>query len=91
MTDEATTTIHTIAIAGGTGKEGKGLAYRWAKAGYRLIIGSRVLEKALAAADDLNQLIQRWGESGGYGQPGRSQTGGPGGYYRSICSPYSYA
>jgi NADPH-dependent F420 reductase len=58
MTDETTTTIHTIAIAGGTGKEGKGLAYRWAKAGYRLIIGSRVLEKALSAADDLNQLIK---------------------------------
>ena len=58
MTDEAVTTIHTIAIAGGTGKEGKGLAYRWAKAGYRMIIGSRVLEKALAAADDLNQLIK---------------------------------
>ncbi len=58
MTDEATTTIHTIAIAGGTGKEGKGLAYRWAKAGYRLIIGSRVLEKALSAADDLNQLFK---------------------------------
>ncbi len=58
MTDEATTIIHTIAIAGGTGKEGKGLAYRWAKAGYRMIIGSRVLEKALSAADDLNQLIK---------------------------------
>jgi NADPH-dependent F420 reductase len=57
MTDEATTTIHTIAIAGGTGKEGKGLAYRWAKAGYRMIIGSRVLDKALSAADDLNQLL----------------------------------
>jgi NADPH-dependent F420 reductase len=57
MTDEATTTIHTIAIAGGTGKEGKGLAYRWAKAGYRMIIGSRVLDKALSAADDLNNLF----------------------------------
>jgi NADPH-dependent F420 reductase len=58
MTDEATTTIHTIAIAGGTGKEGKGLAYRWAKAGYRMIIGSRVLDKALSAADDLNHLFK---------------------------------
>lgn len=49
--------IKTIAIAGGTGKEGKGLAYRWAKAGYRVIIGSRQEEKALAAAADLNQLL----------------------------------
>jgi hypothetical protein len=57
MTDEFTQTIHTIAIAGGTGKEGKGLAYRWAKAGYRVIIGSRQLEKAQTAATDLNELF----------------------------------
>jgi hypothetical protein len=43
----------TIAILGGTGKEGKGLAYRWAKAGYRVLIGSRSLEKARAAAQEL--------------------------------------
>ncbi len=43
----------TIAIMGGTGKEGKGLAYRWARAGYPVIIGSRTAEKALAAAADL--------------------------------------
>lgn len=48
--------IHTIAIAGGTGKEGKGLAYRWAKAGYRVIIGSRQQEKAQAAVDELQAL-----------------------------------
>ncbi|TLN09910.1 NADPH-dependent F420 reductase [bacterium] len=45
--------IHTIAILGGTGKEGKGLAYRWAKAGYRVLIGSRLVEKAQAAVADL--------------------------------------
>ncbi len=27
----------TVAVLGGTGKEGKGLAYRWARAGYRVI------------------------------------------------------
>jgi NADPH-dependent F420 reductase len=43
----------TIAVLGGTGKEGKGLAYRWAKAGYRVLIGSRSLEKARAAALEL--------------------------------------
>ncbi len=57
MSDETTASIHTIAIAGGTGKEGKGLAYRWAKAGYKLIIGSRQIEKAQTAANDLNQLL----------------------------------
>lgn len=49
--------IHSIAILGGTGKEGKGLAYRWARAGYRIIIGSRSEEKALLAAEDLRSMI----------------------------------
>lgn len=46
-----------IAIIGGTGKEGKGLAYRWAKAGYTIIIGSRKLEKAKKAVDDILNMI----------------------------------
>lgn len=47
----------TIGILGGTGKEGKGLAYRWAKAGYRVLIGSRAENKALAAAQELGDLL----------------------------------
>ena len=35
-----------IAIIGGTGDLGGGLARRWAKAGYPVIIGSRAKEKA---------------------------------------------
>ena len=46
-----------IAILGGTGKEGKGLAYRWAKAGYHVIIGSRTPEKAQAAVAELTVLL----------------------------------
>lgn len=57
MTDMLSPEIRTIAIIGGTGKEGKGLAYRWAKSGYQMIIGSRTLEKAQAAAADLNLLL----------------------------------
>jgi len=49
--------LYTLAVLGGTGKEGKGLAYRWAKAGYRVIIGSRSPEKALAAAAELKQIL----------------------------------
>ena len=45
--------LMTLAVLGGTGKEGKGLAYRWAKAGYPVIIGSRSAEKAQAAAAEL--------------------------------------
>lgn len=55
----------TLAIVGGTGKEGKGLAYRWAKAGYRIIIGSRDPGKASAAARDLEQLLSLDGRVAG--------------------------
>ncbi|MDR0840814.1 MAG: NADPH-dependent F420 reductase [Christensenellaceae bacterium] len=39
-----------LAVIGGTGDMGYGLALRWAKAGHRVIIGSRALEKAQTAA-----------------------------------------
>jgi NADPH-dependent F420 reductase len=48
----------TIAVLGGTGKEGKGLAYRWAKAGYRVLIGSRSSEKAVQAASEIMQMLE---------------------------------
>lgn len=40
----------SIAIIGGTGKLGKGLARRWARAGHPIFIGSRSAEKASEAA-----------------------------------------
>ncbi len=43
-----------IAVVGGTGKEGSGLALRWAMAGYAVIIGSRAQDKAEQAARELN-------------------------------------
>lgn len=46
-----------IAIIGGTGKEGRGLAYRWAKFGHEVVIGSRAVEKAQIAADTINDLL----------------------------------
>ncbi len=49
----------TIAVLGGTGKEGKGLAFRWAKAGYKVIIGSRIPEKAQAAAAEVSEMLDR--------------------------------
>jgi hypothetical protein len=48
----------SIAVLGGTGKEGKGLAYRWAKAGYRVLIGSRSSEKAVTVASEIMQLLE---------------------------------
>ena len=50
-------TLPTIAVLGGTGKEGPGLALRWAHAGYQVIIGSRQLEKAQATAANLNEKL----------------------------------
>ncbi len=47
----------SIAILGGTGKEGKGLAYRWARAGYHVLIGSRDPEKANAAANEVKEML----------------------------------
>lgn len=46
-----------IAVLGGTGKEGSGLAFRWACAGYGVIIGSRKQEKAERVTDELNNLL----------------------------------
>ncbi|NPA90244.1 MAG: NADPH-dependent F420 reductase [Chloroflexi bacterium] len=43
-----------IAVIGGTGKEGSGLAMRWARAGYEVIIGSRSAEKGARVAAELN-------------------------------------
>ncbi len=45
-----------IAIVGGTGKEGKGLAYRIARAGFQVFVGSREIEKATVAASELNEM-----------------------------------
>jgi NADPH-dependent F420 reductase len=47
----------TIAIIGGTGNEGPGLALRWALGGYPVIIGSRVQEKAETTAETLNNEL----------------------------------
>jgi NADPH-dependent F420 reductase len=49
--------LGTIAILGGTGKEGKGLAYRWAKFGYKVLIGSRTPPKAIDAANEVGNLL----------------------------------
>lgn len=46
-----------IAILGGTGKEGLGIGYRWAKIGHKVTIGSRQESKALEAANKLEDLL----------------------------------
>jgi NADPH-dependent F420 reductase len=43
----------TVGILGGTGEQGHGLAYRLARAGQRIVIGSRSSERAAAAAQEV--------------------------------------
>ena len=50
--------LMTIAVLGGTGKEGKGLAYRWARAGYKVLIGSRSTERAVTAASEIMEMLE---------------------------------
>ncbi len=55
MSDESTSI--TIAIIGGTGKEGSGLARRWAKHGYHVFIGSRDRDRAVETASAINDEL----------------------------------
>ncbi|MDQ1249103.1 MAG: 8-hydroxy-5-deazaflavin:NADPH oxidoreductase [Actinomycetota bacterium] len=47
----------TVGVVGGTGEQGRGLATRWATAGLRVIIGSRIEARATAAAVEVGQAI----------------------------------
>jgi NADPH-dependent F420 reductase len=49
--------LETVAILGGTGDQGLGLAYRFAVAGRPVRIGSRKEERALAAAEDVRTKV----------------------------------
>jgi len=74
MTETAWELPKTIGIIGGTGKEGKGLAYRWSKAGIQVLIGSRQQEKAQAAAQDVNNLLGTTGKVQGMVNEQAAQT-----------------
>ncbi len=56
-----TETRPVLAILGGTGDLGTGLARRWAQAGYEVIIGSRTQDKANAAVADLREVMAERG------------------------------
>lgn len=47
----------TIAVLGGTGAEGSGLALRWAKAGLRVVVGSRLRERAEDTAGRIRAAV----------------------------------
>ncbi|GAA3599784.1 NADPH-dependent F420 reductase [Nonomuraea rosea] len=58
MTDVTTL---TVGVLGGTGPQGKGLALRWAKAGIKVIIGSRSAERAATVAAEMDDGVTGMG------------------------------
>ncbi|MFE5188147.1 NADPH-dependent F420 reductase [Streptomyces sp. NPDC056628] len=52
-----------VGVLGGTGPQGKGLAYRLALAGQKVIIGSRAAERAQAAAEELGHGVEGAGNA----------------------------
>jgi NADPH-dependent F420 reductase len=46
----------SVAVLGGTGKEGRGLALRWAKAGIEVFLGSRDADRAAATAREISEV-----------------------------------
>ncbi|QLJ00711.1 NADPH-dependent F420 reductase [Streptomyces sp. NEAU-sy36] len=49
---------HVVGVLGGTGPQGKGLAYRLARAGQKVIIGSRSADRARSAAEELGHGVE---------------------------------
>lgn len=50
---------HRIAVIGGTGPQGKGLGYRFARHGHDVVIGSRAADKASAVADEVATRLKQ--------------------------------
>jgi hypothetical protein len=50
-------TTYRIAVMGGTGPQGKGLAYRFARHGHAIVIGSRAAEKAEVVAAEVAERL----------------------------------
>lgn len=57
MVEHDSALLVSIAVLGGTGKEGSGLAMRWALRGYKVIIGSREAERAIQFASEMNAKL----------------------------------
>lgn len=50
-----------IAVLGGTGKLGRGLAARWALAGHEVLVGSRSRERGAKAAEEISEEVRALG------------------------------
>ncbi|MFF6998631.1 NADPH-dependent F420 reductase [Streptomyces sp. NPDC008313] len=52
-----------VGVLGGTGPQGKGLAYRLARAGQKVILGSRAADRARTAAEELGHGVEGTGNA----------------------------
>jgi len=50
-------TSYDIAVIGGTGPQGRGLGYRWARHGHRVVLGSRSAERAEQTAAEIRERL----------------------------------
>jgi NADPH-dependent F420 reductase len=50
-------TTYRIAVMGGTGPQGKGLGYRFARHGHSVVVGSRAAEKAEVSAEEIRARL----------------------------------
>ena len=58
MTEQPAPQPHRIAVIGGTGPQGKGLGYRFARHGHDVVVGSRAAERAGAVADEIATRLE---------------------------------
>lgn len=58
------TTIYSIAVIGGTGPQGTGLGYRFARGGHDVVLGSRVADRARVVADKVTARLASTPSSG---------------------------
>jgi NADPH-dependent F420 reductase len=57
MPEGAHVTTYKIAVIGGTGPQGKGLAYRWVRHGHTVVLGSRAADRAESAAAEIRARV----------------------------------
>jgi NADPH-dependent F420 reductase len=57
VTSSDTPDRYTVAVIGGTGPQGKGLGYRFARHGHDIVLGSRAAEKAEAVAAEVSERL----------------------------------
>jgi NADPH-dependent F420 reductase len=63
--EELNVTSYRIAVMGGTGPQGKGLGYRFAKHGHAVVLGSRSAEKAVPVAAEVTERLAGVSGAGG--------------------------